>query len=126
MPRVFNGNGEEDSKKQMSSLDSCRALRKMSLKGVREEKLESPEARFKKQSVPVFHLVLGSSLPGVGQHTSQVTRTPRLLCGMQQASSWSRQLPSGLGRPKSFGLTVEKGLPAAMPAQAERLSCLDH
>lgn len=110
----------------MSSLDSYRAPRKMSLKGVREKKLRSPEARLKKQSVPASHLVRGSSLPSVGQHPSQVTRTPRLLCGMQQASSWSLQLPLGLGRPESFGLTVEKGLPAAMPAQTERLSCLEH
>lgn len=123
--RVFDGDGEEDSRKQMSSLDSYRALRKKSLKGVRE-KLRSPEARLKRQSVPASHLVRGSSLPSVGQHPSQVTRTPRLLCGMQQASSWSLQLPLGLGRPESFGLTVEKGLPAAMPAQTEGSSCLEH
>lgn len=86
--------------------DSYRARGRCRWKGW--ERRSSGPQRLKKQSKPAFHLVLGSSLPSVGQHPSQVTRTPRLLCGMQQASSWSLQLPLGLGRPKSFGLTVRK------------------
>lgn len=99
----------------------------MSLKGMEEKKYRSPEARLKTQSEHgCFPLSPTFQLARVVQHPSYTIRTPRVLCGLQQASSWNQLLPLGLGRPKSLSSALEKGLPAAMPVQPEHLSCLVH
>ena len=94
------------------------------MKGVREEKLRSPEAQKAIWACvpfsPRFQLAQCWATP-IPSH--QNTQTPLWDAAGKQLEPAAALGP---GQAKVFQFNSKKGLPAAMPAQTERLSCLEY